>query len=52
MDIIAWMKWFLECLQSALKTRSQLLLRVMVKSNFWEQHNDKNLNTRQRNMLN
>jgi Fic family protein len=52
MDITAWMKWFLECLQSALETTSEILSKVMVKSNFWEQHNDKNLNARQRNMLN
>jgi Fic family protein len=52
MDITAWMKWFLECLQSALETTSDVLSKVLIKSNFWEQHNDKNLNARQRNMLN
>jgi Fic family protein len=52
MDITAWMKWFLQCLQSALGTTSEVLSKVLVKSNFWEQHNDRNLNARQRNMLN
>ncbi len=52
MDITAWMKWFLQCLQSALETTSDLLSLVLVKSIFWEMHNDKNLNARQRSMLN
>jgi Fic family protein len=52
MDITAWMKWFLQCLQSALETTSDVLSKILVKSNFWEQHNDKNLNARQRTMLN
>ncbi len=52
MDITAWMKWFLQCLQLALNATTNLLSKVLEKSIFWEQHNDKNLNTRQRNMLN
>lgn len=52
LDITAWMKWFLQCLQSALETTSELLSRIFVKSKFWERHNDKNLNARQRSMLN
>jgi Fic family protein len=52
MDITAWMKWFLACLQAALETTSEVLYKVTAKSAFWEQHNNKNLNARQRNMLN
>jgi Fic family protein len=51
MDITAWMKWFLKCLQNALNTTTEMLSDVLVKSNFWDQHRDKNLNVRQKNML-
>jgi Fic family protein len=52
MDITAWMKWFLQCLQNALEATSEVLSDVLIKSTFWEQHHDENLNTRQRYMLN
>jgi Fic family protein len=52
MDITAWMKWFLQCLQLALDATTNLLSNVLEKSTFWEKHNDKNLNARQRSMLN
>ena len=51
-DITAWMVWFLNCLHRALLASGKLLEVVVFKAEFWEQHKDTPMNTRQRLMVN
>ncbi len=51
-DITAWLEWFLSCLERALVNSEEILNAVLVKAKFWEQHQQTNLNKRQRLMIN
>jgi Fic family protein len=51
-DITEWLKWFLNCLNRALKSTEATLLRVLYKADFWDKHKETVLNSRQRLMLN
>lgn len=51
-DITTWIEWFLKCLHTALENSNSLLCNIKKKYNFWELHKTKNLNSRQRLMLN
>ena len=51
LDITAWIDWFLGCLSRALEVTEDTLHSVLRKSEFWRQHNRKQLNTRQQLML-
>lgn len=51
-DITEWLKWFLNCLNRALKSTEETLKRVLYKANFWDKHKETVLNGRQRLMLN
>ncbi len=52
MDITEWLKWFLNCLLSALYATDVLLENVLFKAKFWEKHTSSSLNSRQKKMLN
>jgi Fic family protein len=52
MDITAWMKWFLQCLNNALEATDDLLAAALYKTKFWDLHKAKPLNSRQHNMIN
>lgn len=52
LDITTWLVWFLECLEKALLGSVELIEKVLYKHHFWLAHRDKNLNERQRKMLN
>lgn len=52
LDITEWIIWFLECLESALKTTEQIISKVVNKNVFWEKTSDINFNARQRKILN
>jgi Fic family protein len=51
-DITEWLEWFLSCLERALLNSEETLKAVLVKAKFWEQHQQTNLNDRQRLMIN
>ncbi len=51
-DITEWLEWFLSCLERALRNSEDILNAVLVKAKFWEQHQQTNLNDRQRLMIN
>ncbi len=51
LDITAWLKWFLGCLDRALSATDQTLSNVMQKARFWNTHKDASLNERQRVMI-
>jgi Fic family protein len=51
-DITPWLDWFLHCLHRALMATDDTIGRTLLKANFWDQHHDTLLNSRQRLMLN
>lgn len=52
LDITEWIKWFLSCLINALKATDNLLIRVMLKADFWNRHSKTIINERQKKILN
>lgn len=51
-DITEWLSWFLNCMLKALKSTETTTQKVLQKADFWEKHNDTDLNSRQILMLN
>lgn len=51
-DISEWLDWFLNCLHRTLISTDETLKRVLYKAEFWDNHKDTVLNSRQRLMLN
>ncbi|WP_367391292.1 Fic family protein [Lewinella sp. LCG006] len=51
-DITEWLDWFLNCLYRALVNTEETLKRVLQKADFWNEHKETVLNSRQRLMLN
>jgi Fic family protein len=51
-DVTAWMKWFLDCLDSALDVTEDVLTNVLKKARFWEANTHTGFNERQHLMLN
>lgn len=52
LDITEWMEWFLDCLDRAIIGTETTLAKVFHKAKFWELHAQKQINDRQRLMLN
>jgi Fic family protein len=52
LDITAWLKWFLDCLDRAIRGAEQTLSGVLRKARFWEAIKDQRLNPRQRAVIN
>ena len=52
LNITAWLEWFLGCLLRAITATETTLSAVFGKAKFWEAHNGKSINDRQRLMLN
>jgi Fic family protein len=52
LDITAWLEWFLHCLDRALLATEQTLNMVLNKSAYWTLFADKQINERQKIMLN
>lgn len=52
LDITIWLKWFLDCLERALKGSESLLSQVLSKAKFWEEQKGKSLNERQQKIIN
>jgi len=51
-DITEWLDWFLNCLYRVLVNTEETLKRVLQKADFWDEHKETVLNSRQRLMLN
>lgn len=52
LDITEWIKWFLSCLITALKSTNTVLTRVLFKADFWNKHSKTMINERQKKLLN
>jgi len=52
LDITEWIKWFLHCLISALKSTDSTLKQVLFKADFWNRHSNTILNERQTKLIN
>ena len=51
-DLNEWVRWFLECLLSAIKASEFALSKVMEKTEFWDRYRNVEINERQRHVLN
>ena len=52
LDITEWLNWFLNCLDSALSLTETILTSVLNKAKYWNLFATKNINDRQKLMLN
>lgn len=52
LDITAWLLWFLGCLDRAFDGSEEILANVLRKARFWEAMAGRQLNERQRNVVN
>lgn len=52
MDVTAWLKWFLECLDRAFDRAEEAYSTVLAKARFWERHVQTDMNERQRLVIN
>ncbi|MCE7068861.1 DeoR family transcriptional regulator [Dyadobacter sp. CY327] len=52
LDITEWLEWFLHCLDGALEATETTLNAVLNKAKYWKLFAEKNLNDRQKLMLN
>lgn len=52
LDISEWIKWFLNCLINSLKATDKILIRVMLKADFWSRNLKTIINERQKKVLN
>ncbi len=52
LDITEWLYWFLTCLDRALSSTEEILTSVLTKARYWKLFSDKQLNDRQKLMLN
>jgi len=52
LDITEWIKWFISCLINSLKATDKILIRVLLKANFWNRHSKTIINKRQKKVLN
>ncbi len=52
LEITGWLEWFLGCLDRAFDGSQTILADVLRKARFWEAHDGKSVNDRQRKILN
>jgi Fic family protein len=52
LDVTAWLRWFLACLDRAFAGADVTLASVLAKARFWETYADEKFNDRQRKVLN
>ena len=52
LDITAYLKWFLSCLDRAILNTEEVLSNILAKSRFWKQHAEASLNERQIKIIN
>ena len=51
-DLTDWLSWFLHCLKNSLVATEQTLQKILRKNEFWQKHENSELNERQRLVLN
>ena len=51
-DITEWLIWFLKCLHRAMRETENGLEHILLKADFWEKHQNIQINERQRLMIN
>jgi Fic family protein len=51
-EITDWILWFLECLKNSFESTSELLSKILIKSEFWKINSKTIFNERQQKMLN
>jgi len=52
LDITEWVVWYLQCLDRALSATDKRLKSVLNRTKFWDRHEHKEINERQRKMIN
>jgi Fic family protein len=52
LDIVAWLQWFLGCLDQAIAGAEEIFRKVLEKGRFWERLADQAFNERQRTIIN
>jgi Fic family protein len=52
LDVTAWLKWFLDCLDRAIDGAERMLSNVFRKARLWDAIKNQTLNERQRDMIN
>ena len=52
LDITGWITWFLQCLINALKSTDSILMQVLFKAEFWNNHSKTIINERQKKLIN
>ena len=52
LDIINWLKWFLQTLEAAMRESQWIVEREVVKARCWEQQGNNSFNARQHNVIN
>jgi Fic family protein len=51
LDITEWLAWFLDCLNRSMDSTYQVLDKIMLRTRFWDVHQNTSLNTRQLKMV-
>jgi len=51
-DITNWLIWFVRCFSDALDTSDSLLKDIFFKTEFWAKHDSKEINSRQKKVMN
>lgn len=51
-DITEWLEWFLHCVKNAMLASENSTQKIVLKAEFWKQHENTPINERQRLMLN
>ena len=52
LNISEWIKWFLSCLINALIATDKILIRILLKADFWSRNSKTIINERQKKVLN
>jgi len=52
LDISEWINWFLSCLINALLATDKILMRVLLKADFWSRNSKTIISERQKKVLN
>ena len=51
-DVTEWLEWYLGCYSRSLVKSEKLIANVLAKAEFWQRHSQKEINQRQRKVLN
>lgn len=51
LDVTVWLRWYLECMEAALKASGELLEATLTRARFWSRHAETSFNARQKKMI-